>query len=254
MEPLYSRRDFFKKTSKSILPILGGVLISDIIVSCGGDREKKIKSFSTQNTGWEKLNGKKLYLNTVRIGNEYRNWFHNGENFCYHNGYVYWNNKDDGDSVDEVYISGGNKLVWKKDTNLSMELISVKDNEVVTKGPAGLLREWSLSPVKTNHDSHPNSNSSNSSNSKENSYGGYNGGGSSSGCGSCSMICSYSCDTSCSSGCSSSCTGTCSGNCHGQCSGYCGNTCGTGCMNSCSGNCRSSCQEGCAIGCTGYSG
>ena len=235
------------------MPILGSIVFPGFIINCGRGNGRSLNSYSNQNIGWEKLNGKIMYLKTVRIGSEDKSWSQNGENICYLNGYVYWYNKDDGNSADEVYLSKSCKLVWKKDKSQSMELVSVSGNRVVTRGPAGLLREWSLTPIKTNVDTNKKETVPNNSNKSGNNYGNNNNKGSYSGCDTCAIICSYSCDTSCSSGCSSSCKGSCYGNCHGECSGYCGSSCGTSCINSCSGNCRSNCQEGCAIACTNYS-
>ncbi len=67
----------------------------------------------------------------------------------------------------------------------------------------------------------------------------------------CSGNCSETCYNSCTGGCMSSCASGCGNSCEGSCSGTCSSTCTGGCYSGCTGTCSSGCTGECSASCTG---
>ena len=77
-------------------------------------------------------------------------------------------------------------------------------------------------------------------------------------CSDCTAVCMSNCNDTCLSTCTGYCTGTCENYCTGTCENYCTGTCEnycTGdCGSSCSGDCSSSCGDSCSSTCSGSCG
>ena len=78
------------------------------------------------------------------------------------------------------------------------------------------------------------------------------GGDTCSGCAStCSSTCSGECSTTCTGGCGSSCSGECTGDCNTTCTASCADDCESGCSDGCKTGCTTACSRGCSEQCTG---
>lgn len=133
-----------------ILTVVMLIMLSIGFTSCGDDTD----DMSTTNiphgytNTWSNLEGVKLYLN-MKVVDSHGNQVNKGEYICYKNGVLVWNNKADGNSQDVANIeeNAPNILKWtKQGTTRTLELLEITKENVKTKGPDNLTREWRFVP------------------------------------------------------------------------------------------------------------
>lgn len=248
-EELQSRREFFKKAAKGVLPILGIIAFGPtILMSCGDD---DVEYPPTPNPYSSKGDG--TFMSPYSPSEAYK----------------VASQLADGEMTDEVIINGRvNSITYNYSIEEGTATFYLSD--LGTTGDTLLVyRAYYLHNTPYNYGALLNTGDEVLLIGKLTKYNGtpevanrsgylhlLNGHYSpSSTCTDCSAVCSANCSgectSSCTGACGSSCTGSCSGSCENACKGSCTGGCGSSCTGSCSGGCSTTCTGNCVGGCSG---
>ena len=144
------------KTKFILITLLASVIS---FVSCGGDDEGKTNPENINNKteqsekknrsvlDWKNVEGDILYLN-MKVYNSKKEWVNKGENMCYTDGNLYWNDKADGNSVMKVSYNPESPDIITFENGQTMQITLISENELQTKGPDALTRSWKYSPIE----------------------------------------------------------------------------------------------------------
>lgn len=287
-EELQSRREFFKRAAKGVLPMLGvmafgptvltscgggddgGDLCSDCSASCSWDCDVTCSSTCTSSSANSSSNKGSGTMSDPFSASEAKAFAASlkadeiSDLYYYIKGYI--------SEIKEVSITYGNATYYISDTPLgSNELYIyrghyIANSEFTSPSQIKIGDEVIIFGILTNYNGTTPETLGGCSyiyslNGKTTLNDGscsecastctascYNTSSSSSSCSDCAINCSGGCSGSCSGGCTAGCGGGCGGGCTGGCWG-CTGTCSTSCKGGCYHACSGTCSGMCGYGC-----